>query len=146
MLVRRKSRILAVMMLYALEQQNDSSSAVARRVTSLFSPRLPQAAEDYAMYLINIILTRHETYDEHIARHIHNWKYDRIPSVDRQIMRVALCEMERGKNTPYPVIINEAIDIAKIFGTPESPAFINGILDAVAKDFQSHDTTDGATE
>lgn len=133
MLVRRKSRILALMMLFSLEQQESTSIDTARSVFSVFSPRLPQGAEDYALHLLHGVLESRDTYDAWVKKHIRNWDYDRLPLVDRQILRIALFEIEHEKNSPVPVIINEAIDISKIFSTAESPSFINGVLDAIIR-------------
>ena len=132
MLPRRKSRILALCMLYALDLQRSDELSVARRVEDLFSRPFPDVVTNYAVHLVKGVLTNAEKIDDYIFRHTRNWASERLAMVDRQIMRVAVFEFALEKN-PVPAVasINEAVEIAKIFGTEESGHFINGILDAV---------------
>jgi N utilization substance protein B len=69
--------------------------------------------------------------DELIAKHSHNWRVERMSVVDRNILRIAVYEMEYGRDVPNQVAINEALEIAKRYSVKESIAFINGILDSV---------------
>lgn len=71
--------------------------------------------------------------DHRIARHSEHWRLDRMPAVDRNILRLAVCEMLLHA-TPVPVVIDEAIELARRFSGEESVPFINGVLDAVRKD------------
>lgn len=71
--------------------------------------------------------------DAQIARQAIDWPLDRMSAVDRNILRLAIYELNYQRETPPSVIINEAIELAKKFGTDESPKFINGILGALAK-------------
>ncbi|MBR4820604.1 transcription antitermination factor NusB [bacterium] len=131
MLPRRKSRILALCMLYALDMQRTDDLSVSARVENIFSRPFPQSVTDYARSLVTSVVRNAESIDELIFRHTHNWDKERIAMVDRQIMRIAICEFSFKRSAPAVVAINEAVAVAKIFGTEESGRFVNGILDAV---------------
>ena len=70
--------------------------------------------------------------DELLARHARNWELSRLALVDRNILRLAACELRAAK-TPPKIVISEALKLAQEFSTSESPRFVNGVLDAVAK-------------
>ncbi|MBO7448555.1 transcription antitermination factor NusB [bacterium] len=131
MLPRRKSRVLALCMLYALDMQRTDDLEVAERIETVFSHPFPQSVTDYARSLVMSVVRNAEKIDELIFRHTHNWDKERIAMVDRQIMRIAICEFSFKRSAPAVVAINEAVAVAKIFGTEESGRFVNGILDAV---------------
>ena len=131
MLPRRKSRVLALCMLYALDMQRTDDLEVAERIETVFSHPFPQSVTDYARSLVTSVVRNAEKIDELIFRHTHNWDKERIAMVDRQIMRIAICEFSFKRSAPAVVAINEAVAVAKIFGTEESGRFVNGILDAV---------------
>lgn len=130
---RRKSRILAVCMLYSMEIQHDHSVMIARTILQIFNNRFPQIVEDFALHLVHGVLAHTKPLDQLIQQQSYHWKFERIALLDRQIMRVALYELLYEKKTPPAVCINEAVDIAKIYSTSESGHFINGILDNIRK-------------
>ena len=68
-----------------------------------------------------------------ITRHSQNWRMERMPAVDRSVLRMAIAEMLGFSATPAPIVINEALEIAKRYSGPESLNFLNGVLDAVAR-------------
>ena len=74
--------------------------------------------------------------DELLARHAHNWELWRLALVDRNILRLAVSELRAGV-TPHRIVISEALKLAQEFSTSESPRFVNGVLDAVAKQIGS---------
>ena len=78
-----------------------------------------------------------ETLDGDVASVVENWEFERIALVDRLILRMALCELLHFDEIPPKVTINEAIDLAKKYSTDKSPAFVNGVLDAVLKKLQT---------
>lgn len=82
--------------------------------------------------LINGVIENRETIDEQINEVSENWKLDRMSVVDRNILRFAIFELMFEDDIPSNVSMNEAIEIAKKYGTADSPSFINGILDKVA--------------
>lgn len=69
-----------------------------------------------------------------IQAHSAHWRMERMPAVDRNILRAAIAEMLGFPATPSPIIINESLEIAKIYSAPESINFLNAVLDAVARD------------
>ena len=75
--------------------------------------------------------------DKLIADHAENWRMDRMAAVDRNVLRSAVAEMLGYPTTPRAVIINEAIEIARKFSSPESAQFINGVLDSIGKELES---------
>lgn len=73
--------------------------------------------------------------DRLIEAHARNWRLERISAVDRNVLRVAVAEMLAFKSTPFPIVINEALEIARRYSGPESVGFLNGVLDAMAREF-----------
>jgi transcription antitermination protein NusB len=69
--------------------------------------------------------------DEEITRASHNWRFDRIAAIDKNILRLAVYELLREPGTPSSVVIDEAVELAKRFSAADSPPFVNGILDAI---------------
>jgi N utilization substance protein B len=86
--------------------------------------------------LFRIATDRSSEIDKLIERHAEHWRMDRMAAVDRNLLRGSVAEFLGYPNTPRPVIINEAIEIARKFSSPESAQFINGVLDSVAKDLE----------
>jgi len=93
---------------------------------------MPSAAHDFAKHLALGVLASRDRLDEVIAKHASNWRVERMAVVDRNILRLASWELLEG-GTPAAVAIDEAIELARRFGEDTSPAFVNGVLDAVAK-------------
>jgi len=119
-------------MLYALDMQRSDDLAAALRVEEIFKRPFPEKVTDYAVSLTRGVLKNVGKIDDMIFRHTHNWASERLAMTDRQIMRVAVYEFAVAK-APIPAVaaINEAVEVAKLFGTDESGHFINGILDAI---------------
>jgi N utilization substance protein B len=88
-------------------------------------------ARPYAFELLCGIAAKMEQIDSEIRRHALNWRLERIAGTDRNLLRIGIFELLFRDDVPAQVAINEAVEIAKRFGTEESPAFINGVLDAV---------------
>jgi N utilization substance protein B len=88
----------------------------------------------FADDLFRFAMNRTEEIDRLIELHAEHWRVDRMAAVDRNVMRAAVAEFMAFPNTPKPVIINEALEIARKFSSPESVQFINGVLDSLAKD------------
>ncbi|MCX7929916.1 MAG: transcription antitermination factor NusB [Chlorobi bacterium] len=99
-----------------------------------------QSDTAYAYHLLDEALQLRALCDEQIERHALNWEFDRIAHLDRQIMRIAITEMLRFDDIPVKVSINEALELAKRYSTDKSNAFINGILDATARDLAASGT------
>jgi N utilization substance protein B len=87
----------------------------------------------FADDLFRAAIDRLSQIDELIATHSRRWKIERMPAVDRNLLRMAVGEMLAFKGTPFPIIINEALEIARRYAAPESINFLNGMLDSIAK-------------
>jgi N utilization substance protein B len=88
----------------------------------------------YAGTLLAGIREKGELIDQMIRKHAQNWRLERMSAVDRNILRIAVYEMSYQDDVPSSVAINEAVEIAKRFSTDDSGPFINGILDAMARE------------
>ena len=96
---------------------------------------IDDATHDYALNIVDGVMASQNKLDELINKYAEGWTIDRMASVDRNIARLAIFEITRTiEPLPPGVVINEAVELAKIFGTDESSKFINGILGAVVKD------------
>ncbi len=129
---RRKSRELALQMLF----QSDMGKQMPDQVRKTFwAERSAVDAETrgFADDLFRLAIDRQEEIDPVIEQHAQHWRMDRMAAVDRNVLRVAVAEFIGFPTTPKPVIINEALEIARKFSSPESVQFINGVLDSVAK-------------
>ena len=93
----------------------------------------PSAVQRYARNLFREAHTNRTAIDEHIQSAASHWDIGRMATVDRNILRTAACELLHRTDVPAKVVINEAVEIAKEFGALESPAFVNGVLDAIKK-------------
>ena len=129
---RRAARELALKFLY----QTEFNSQNPDLEVDSFCERLNATEEiqSFAQILIKKLLLHEKEVDELLKKISTNWPWDRMAVIDRNILRLAICELLFDSTTPPKVVINEAIEIAKKFGTDESPDFINGILDKVLKD------------
>lgn len=95
---------------------------------------LEDGVRGFADDLFRTGMERSKEIDAAIEKHAQNWRMERMAAVDRNVMRAAVAEFMAYPKTPKPVIINEALEIARKFSTPESVTFINGVLDSVAKE------------
>ena len=137
MLQRRKSRILAMSMLYALDVQRSDKLSDALEILTIFSRPFKKAVINYATFLTKGVLVNADAIDAIMFRHTFNWAQKRLSMVDRQIMRLSIYEFAIKKSVPAVVSINEAVTIAKIYGCEDSGHFVNGILDAVNIDINN---------
>ncbi len=126
---RRKSRELAMQALFYM----DMAKSYADENLQLFCRihPAPEKAHSFFIKLVKGVNHTRASIDSVIAKYSDNWKIDRMSSVDRNVMRIAVFEMIFCQDIPHKVSINEAIDIGKDFGYEESGAFINGILDSI---------------
>ncbi len=93
----------------------------------------PPRDEEYYLGTVRGVWERREEIDALIRDAAENWRIERMARVDRNILRLGAYEIRHGKDIPYAVAINEAVDLAKRFGAEESGAFVNGILDRIAE-------------
>jgi transcription antitermination protein NusB len=96
--------------------------------------------QGFAEDLFQVANDRGSDIDGLIERHAEHWRMDRMSAVDRNILRAAVAELVGFPATPRAVIINEALEIARKFSSPESVQFINGVLDSVGRDLEKAKT------
>jgi N utilization substance protein B len=126
---RRKSRELAMQALFYMDvNQNDSDELLERFCLNF---NFSKKARPFFLKLIKGVIQAKPEIDSIIETYSDNWKINRMACVDRNIMRIAVYELLYCQDIPSKVSINEAIDVGKKFGTEESGAFINGILDSI---------------
>ena len=89
--------------------------------------------KEFALSLARTIECSKDTLNEHIKAVLKNWDFERVSRIDRMIMWIAISEMKVMLDIPSIVSVNEAIELAKKFSSSKSPAFVNGVLDAVAR-------------
>ena len=130
---RRSGRAYALQLLYA--RDGDPASDLAGAATtwaSEFELEVEPAAQAFARELVAAAVARAAEIDEAIASASRNWRIERMSRVDRNILRLGACELLAFREVPVKVAINEAVELAKRFGTAESSAFVNGVLDRIA--------------
>jgi N utilization substance protein B len=129
---RRKSRELAMQMLFQADVGKQSPEQVRKtfwEARDEVDPDVRGFAED----LYRVANVREDEIAELITKHAQNWRMERMPAVDRSVLRMAIGEMLGFTATPAPIVINEALEIARRYSAPESLNFLNGVLDAVAR-------------
>ncbi len=95
---------------------------------------MDDSVRGFADDLFRVATERTADIDEMIEAHAQNWRMDRMAAVDRNVLRTAVAEFIGFPQTPAPIVINEALEIARKFSSPEAVNFINGVLDSVSKD------------
>jgi N utilization substance protein B len=88
---------------------------------------------EYAEMLVERVVGQREEIDELLQQHTTNWSLARMAVIDRNVLRLAVAELRFSPDVPYRVIIDEAVEIAKLYGTDDSGKFVNGIIDAIYK-------------
>jgi transcription antitermination protein NusB len=132
---RRKSRELALQMLF----QSDMGKQDAEQVRRTFWAEHAATSADvrgFADDLFRVATDRVGEIDALIEKHAEHWRMDRMAAVDRNLLRAAVAELLQYPETPRAVVINEALEIARKFSTPESVHFVNGVLDSVGKELE----------
>ncbi len=125
--IRRRARECAVQVLFGLEFTAYDWESALEDYWSENPSR--QGVIEYGEQLVRGVCERRAELDAQLETAVENWNPDRVGRIERNILRVALFEMRHGDNVPEAVAINEAIEIAKRFGTEEAPRFVNGVLD-----------------
>lgn len=130
---RRQSRELAVKVLYQMEHGEEASPQGAERALRDFAANFsaPDHIFGYTQELIRGIHEHLPELDQALNAVSRRWKVGRMSHVDRNILRLAAWEMLHAQGVPPKVAINEAVELAKRYGTDESPGFVNAILDAL---------------
>jgi len=129
---RRKSRELAMQMLFQADLGRQSADEVR---CSFWQSReeVDTATRGFAEDLFRVATARGPEIDALLEQHSKNWRVSRMPAVDRNVLRMAVAELLGFPGTPAPIVIDEALEIARRYSAPESIDFLNGLLDAIAK-------------
>lgn len=134
---RRKSRELAMQALFYIDMSQNDSNDLLDRFCENYKPSTKVLS--FFLKLVRGVLEARSDIDKIIERFSDNWKLSRMSCVDRNVMRIAVYELLCCNDIPFKVSINEAIDVGKKFGTEESGAFINGILDSIRMALENED-------
>ena len=126
---RRQARELAMQALFYMDMQNDASEKMLEHFCGCFCAS--KKSRPFLIKLVNGVIGKKGQIDALVERFSQNWKISRMSCVDRNVMRIAVYEMLYCNDIPPKVSINEAVDIGKKFGTQDSGAFINGIMDSI---------------
>jgi N utilization substance protein B len=151
---RHRAREVALQVLYAIDlraggrepRNHDPETAGAATGSVLRGEEVfdriaenfvvPDSATEFARELVVAVLDRSAELDVLLGTHAKNWRVARMAAVDRNVLRMAVYEL-RDTRTPVAVVIDEAVDLARRFGSDSSPSFVNGVLDAVAREVRA---------
>lgn len=122
---RREARERAVSLLYEAEVKGQSPAEVVAE--------LPVPPDRYVIDLVHGVGEHRARIDELIGGHAIDWSLERMPAVDRNILRMAVFELLERPDVPSSAVLSEAVDLAARFGTDESSRFVNGLLASVAR-------------
>lgn len=142
---RHRAREVALQILYRYDVASQSQGieppsggALARDLIQHFDHfGTPQELREFAANLVSGTLQEQKSLDQYLERHAANWRISRMAYVDRSILRMAVYEMLHFPEISSSIVIDEAVELAKQFGTSETPGFVNGVLDAVKEAIKS---------
>jgi transcription antitermination protein NusB len=121
---RSESRERALTLLYEAEAKAQSGEATLHA--------LPVAADDMATKLVQGVDAHRVEIDELIRKYSRTWTLERMPVIDRSVLRIAIFELLASPDVPIAVILDEAVELAKSYGTDDSGKFVNGMLSSIA--------------
>ena len=127
---RRAARqcVLKALFAYQFSKNNTIKQLVSK------NPEL-KGNNDFIQSLFDIVLENMKLTENIIKSHLENWEIDRVALIDKILLKMGICEIYFIDDIPPKVTISEMVEIAKIYSTDESPVFINGVLDAVFKNY-----------
>src|SRR5262245_50884948 len=143
--IRRLSRQRALQLLYALEYSSEEFNETEAQFLKTGSKRRKNWGA-FAHELARLTHEHGEELDKEISTVLDHWSIDRLPRLDRLCLRMAVCEFRYFPDIPVRVTLDEYVELAKLYGTEESPQFINGVLDKIAKNYQQKDFQAGKKE
>jgi N utilization substance protein B len=132
--LRSKSREFAMQMLFQWDMSKQDLSKLEAKFWK--GAKAAEQTRNFANQLFEGAAHDSTSLDELISKHAENWRLERLAAIDRAILKLALHEM-RATDTPPKVVINEAVELAKKFSSPEAGKFVNGILDGYRKSLQA---------
>lgn len=133
---RTRARSIALQVLYEFDLSNHPIGYILEnRVTEL--PSLNKDLMDFSRSIINGVIPLIVELDAQVAKYAPEWPVDQVAIIDRNILRMALWELLFCPETPLKVVINEAVELAKIFGSDSTPRFVNGVLGSLVENQNS---------
>ena len=133
---RRFSRELVIQFLY-LTEMNEGDIASQLEAFWESNPNKDEGIQSFTEDILNNIFEHKKEIDAQLEKYSDNWTLSRMTVIDRNLLRMAASELMYSKTVPPKVAIDEAVEIAKKFGSEDSPNFINGILDRILKELKS---------
>ena len=130
MRVRRRARVLALKTLYEVDLADHAPGEVLQR--HFQDNSLPEGGERFSSHLVSGVVANKARLDELIGRYAPEWPLEQMAALDRNILRIAIFEFVLDRETPVKVAINEAVELAKLFGSASSARFVNGVLGSLA--------------
>lgn len=127
---RTRARSLALQVLYEVDIAHHLPGDVFK--SRLEESTLSEELSEFARQIIFGVLPLNNNLDQLISKYAPEWPFDQIAAIDRNILRIALWEFAVSHETPIKVAINEAVELAKLFGSDSTPRFVNGVLGALA--------------
>jgi len=127
---RRRARALALQALYEIDSTRHEAEAVVSRL--LAEEELPEGNNTFVREIVSQVIQNKENLDRNIQRFAPAWPIGQIPVIDRNILRLAIFEVLFDNKVSVKIAINEAVELAKKFGSDSSPKFINGVLGSVS--------------
>ena len=131
MATRHHARMAVVSLLYAFDLGNKSIADFTDEI--LEDKKIRNKQKEFALDLFRGVMEHLESVDKAIVKHLKEWDFERLGSIGRATLRLGAYEIMYS-SLDSAVVINEAIEVSKAFGTEQSPKFINGVLDAISKD------------
>ncbi|TAK13647.1 MAG: transcription antitermination factor NusB [Anaerolineae bacterium] len=127
---RTKARSVALQALYEIDLTEHAVGQVLQE--RLADTPLEDRLDEFTRAIVVGVFPLREILDHHLAEHAPEWPIDQISIIDRNLLRIALWEFAVSNETPVKVAINEAVELAKVYGTDSSPRFVNGVLGSLA--------------
>jgi N utilization substance protein B len=128
--IRRRARIIAIQALYELDLTDHPPAVVVQR--RIEDAAFPPEGVPFVNHLVMGVLEFKDHLDGMIQRYAPEWPIEQMASIDRNVLRMALFEFSVDGQTPVKVAINEAVELAKMFGSDSAPRFVNGVLGSLA--------------
>lgn len=135
---RRSGREAALQMLFQLEASSISSAQAIELFWRTFEDADPEG-RPYADAIVTGVAEHMDAIDKRVVSASQNWRLERMSRVDRNLLRLGTWELMFKRDVPRAVILDEAVELAKSFGTDESSGFVNGVLDRIASDLGRSD-------
>ena len=129
---RHRARVAAMQSLYEADASKHQPLEALERIRS--EQRLAESSASFARDLIEAVLAKQDEIDRLIAKAAPAWPVAQLPPIDRNILRLAIAEMLGDNGTPVKAVINEAVELAKSYGSDSSARFVNGVLGAIERE------------